>query len=349
MKRLLLIPYRYFRFMQYFTANYKPIGISNIFWCLFNGFFPKNFILFKLATSNSSEFVTDYEENFRVCRINKNTEILNNKLLFPEVIGGYFKTPETRALIYAGKFLPYHTTSCFGEQAAILHLKTRGPLILKPFDGDGGIGIVKVSCINEEIFQWNGVEITEDKLLKNFSTLNGYMVSDFVNQASYSNTIFSGSVNTIRLLTMVDPQTGEPFIGAAAHRIGNSGSAPVDNCAMGGYTAAIDLETGKLSAATATKFKSSTPPYYATHPDSGAPIEGVVIPNWKELEKEVLSLHSKLRFISYIGWDIVAGEDGKFYILEGNDGADLKLHQAHAPLLQNPAVKAFYKYHKAIK
>lgn len=349
MKKLLLIPYRYIRFLQYFRDNYKPIGIKNLWWCLSHGFFPKNFILFKLASANRAEYVSDFEENFRISLINRNTEILNNKLLFPEIIGNYFKTPACFALIYAGKFLPYHTDSRFDEQAAIQHLKKNGSLILKPFDGDGGIGIVKISGIDDKSWQWNGKVVTQEELFKNFSQLNGYMISEFVKQAAYSNTIFNGSVNTIRLLTMVNPYTGLPFIGAAAHRIGNSSSAPVDNCAMGGFTAPIDIETGKLGIATATKFKATIPPYYTNHPDSGSPIKDVVIPNWEKLCEEIIALHTRLSFISYIGWDIVAGEDGNFYILEGNDGADLKLHQAHAPLLKNPMVREFYFFHRAIK
>lgn len=349
MKKLLLIPYRYIRFLQYFRMYYKPIGISNLVWCLIHGFFPKNFILFKLANANREEYVTDFEENFRISQINKHTEILNNKLLFPEVIGSFFKTPESFALIYAGKFLPYHPISQFDEEAAIRHLNNDGVLILKPFDGDGGLGIVKVSSIKEGVYLWNGIEVNVQQLRIRFSQLNGYMVSDFVKQADYSNSIFKDSVNTIRLLTMINPNTGKPFIGAAAHRIGNVASAPVDNCAMGGFTAAIDIETGRLGIATATKFKSSQPPYYSSHPDSGAPIEKVTIPDWKKLCEEILNLHARLNFISYIGWDIVAGKDGHFYILEGNDGADLKLHQAHAPLLRNPAVREFYTFHKAVK
>lgn len=349
LKAILLKPYQRYRFLKYFFKYRRPIGIKNSLWCLTHGFFPTQFILFNLKENDPSLYVTDFEENFRISQINRNTEVLNNKLVFPEILGNFFKSPPIFSLLFSGKFIPFHTDSGFDEAAALEYLGNVGALILKPFDGDGGVGIVKLSFKSENVFLWNGVEISIEELKQKFSQLNGYMVSGFVNQAAYSNAIFNGSVNTIRLLTLIDPKTQMPFIGAAAHRIGNAKSAPVDNCAMGGFTAAIDIESGVLGAATSTKFQSAMPPCYTVHPDSGAAIEGVIIPQWSRLCKEITALHTRLNFISYIGWDIVAGADGCFYILEGNDGADLKLHQAHAPLLRNPAVKAFYLFHRAIK
>jgi hypothetical protein len=47
---------------------------------------------------------------------------------------------------------------------------------------------------------------------------------------------FSGAVNTMRFLTISDPDICEPFIPAAAHRFGNRASAPVDNLVAGGMT-----------------------------------------------------------------------------------------------------------------
>jgi hypothetical protein len=146
---------------------------------------------------------------------------------------------------------------------------------------------------------------------------------------------------------MVDPETGKPFVAAAAHRIGNEMSFPVDNCAMGGFTAAIDVETGIMGKAIRTKVKSRNLEWFSNHPDSGTQIEGFQIPNWANIRDKVLDIASNISFVPYIGWDIVLTPDG-FTIIEGNDGPDLKLHQVHKPLLSDARIKRFYAYHGVI-
>lgn len=349
MKKLLLPLYFKYRFTRYFIKFYKPIGVLNLIWCYLNGFFPRNYILFDLKNKDPKLFITDYEENFKISRINKNPQVLNDKLLFPEIIGSFFKTPKILALIYQGKFIPYKPESKFVESEALYYLKQNQSLILKPIDGDGGIGIVKVSWNEDQSkYNWNGELISENDLRNRWKKLNNYLVSDFVTQGEYSKKLFSDAVNTVRVVSMIDPMTGNPFIALAAHRIGNLKSAPVDNCAMGGFTAPIDIPTGQLGIASATKFEGIVKPNYPQHPDSGSPIQGVVIPHWEQLKEEICLLHNRLNYISYIGWDIVHGDDGRFYLLEGNDQVDLKLHQAHQPLLVDEQIKRFYTHHLVI-
>lgn len=349
MKQYLLPLYFQYRFTKYFFQFIKPIGFKNLIWCYFNGFFPKNFVLFNLSKNDPKYYVSDFEENFKISRINKNPQVLNNKLVFPEIIGSFFKAPQIHALIYQGKLLPYKPESEFTETFALQYLKSGNAIIMKPIDGDGGIGIVKVYFDSIQAkYNWNGNLIQEEELLKRFSTLNNYLVSDFVKQGEYTATLYSNAVNTIRIMSMIDPETGRPFVAFAAHRIGNDQSAPVDNCAMGGYTAPIDVKTGTMGAASASKFSGMTKPHYPIHPHSGNPIEGVVIPQWEKLKHEICELHGRLNYINYIGWDIVYAADGHFYLLEGNDQVDLKLHQVHSPLLLDSAVKKFYTYHIGI-
>ena len=349
MKKYLLPLYFQYRFTQYFFQFLKPIGIKNLIWCYFNGFFPKNFILFNLSENDPKNYISDFEENFKISRINKNPQVLNNKLVFPEIIGSFFKAPKIHTLIYQGCFLPYKPESDFTEEVALQYLQAGNALILKPIDGDGGIGIVKIYFDSlKRGYNWNGSILNEADLRNRLHTLNNYLVSDFVKQGAYTSNLYAHAVNTIRIMSMIDPETGKPFIGFAAHRIGNDKSAPVDNCAMGGYTAPIDVKTGEMGAASASKFDGMKKPHYPVHPHSGSPIEGVIIPEWEKLKEEICALHSRLSYINYIGWDIVHGADGCFYLLEGNDQVDLKLHQVHRPLLLDEAVRKFYKYHQGI-
>ena len=145
---------------------------------------------------------------------------------------------------------------------------------------------------------------------------------------------------------MIHPDTGRAFMAAAAHRIGTEKSFPVDNCAAGGLTASINMETGIMGKAVTTK-NSDKLNWLTHHPDTNAPIEGVAIPGWGKMTSDILDMANNFSFIPYIGWDIVITNDG-FVIIEGNDGPDIKLHQVHQPLLVNPDVKRFYQYHHVI-
>ena len=173
MKQYLLPLYFQYRFTKYFFQFIKPIGFKNLIWCYFNGFFPKNFVLFNLSKNDPKNYVSDFEENFKISRINKNPQVLNNKLVFPEIIGSFFKAPRIHALIYQGKLLPYKPESEFTETFALQYLKSGNAIIMKPIDGDGGIGIVKVYFDSIQAkYNWNGNLIQEEEPLKRFSTLN---------------------------------------------------------------------------------------------------------------------------------------------------------------------------------
>lgn len=340
--------YQRYKYLKYFRKFYRPIGLYNTVWCFFNGFFPKHFILFDLKRNDPSLYVSDYEENFRISRINKATRLINNKILFTEIVRSTVVMPEIKGVIEAGNFVEYADTGCLDMQDLLQYIRTTDGVIFKPIDGDGGEGIYLVRYKGDG-YLWNQKEVSEDQLLKSISKLNYYYISDLVTQHPYSATFYPFSVNTIRIITFMDPVLKKPYIALAAHRIGNEVSRPVDNCAKGGLTAEINIETGKLSKAVRTYFEGKTPTWYAQHPDTGAQIEGFEIPGWESIKQKTLHLAENFSFLPSIGWDIVVLPTGELTVLEANSGADLKLHQVHRPLLANQNIAAFYKYYGAIK
>lgn len=321
-----------------------PIGKK--VWCLTHGFFSKNYVLYNLHSNNYKDYITDFQENFRANRINKFSALFNNKLAFTELVKSRLKMPKVKGLIQDGKFVRYGSHSCENLSQLLDYIKVKG-VILKPIEGDGGEGIYLAKYENGK-FYWNQTLSSIEEIKEKILRLNYYFISDLVHQHQYSNEIFSKSINTIRILTMIDPYSNDSIIAAAAHRIGNNNSLPVDNCAKGGFTAKIDVETGVLGKAVATYYKGDTPTWYGHHPDSGASIEGIQIPNWKEIIDQIKVLSNELSFMKYVGWDIVLQPDGTITLLEANDGADLKLHQVHEPLLVNSSVVNFYKYYKVV-
>ena len=346
-KSYLLPYYKRYKYLYYFKKYNKDVVIKNKLWCLFNGFFPRNYILYNLMENNAEEYISDYQENFKMAGINKKAGIINNKLFFIELIRPFVFVPPVRGLFEQGRFVQYGLDSLTSVESLIDFIRSSPGVVMKPIEGDGGEGIIKVYCSNE-YFIWNNESLMLLELNKRLSVLDHYFISDIVTQHAYSSSLYNDSVNTVRILTMIDAVDGNPFIAAAAHRIGNSRSKPVDNCAKGGLTANINIETGALGSAVRTYFSGEKPTWYTHHPDTNCKIEGLIIPNWSRIKETILQLALNFSFNPYIAWDIVVLPNGKITILEANDGADLKLHQVHQPLLANERVKNFYKHYKVI-
>lgn len=343
-KELALPFYQRFKYLKYFRKFYRPIGLSNLVWCFANGFFPKNYILFGFKKNDPSNYITDYEENFRISRINKEAKLINNKIIFTEIVKSVVPMPAVKGIIDAGKFVEYATSGCTSMNNLLQYIRNSTGVIFKPIDGDGGVGIFLVKYLDNQ-YWWNQSVVSEEQLRDLIGDLHYYYISDLVEQNAYSSQFYTHSVNTIRILTFMDPVLGKPFIAVAAHRIGNEVSRPVDNCAKGGLTAAINIETGELSKAVRTYFDGAEPIWYAKHPDTGAQIEGFVIPGWEAIKIKTLELAEKFSFLPSIGWDMVVLPDGSVTVLEANSGADLKLHQVHKPLLLDNRIREFYQYY----
>lgn len=149
------------------------------------------------------------------------------------------------------------------------------------------------------------------------------------------------ATNTIRVLTVPDvTKSKQPFIAIAVQRIGTELSAHVDNWTQGGLSAKIDVETGRLSRAGQLP-DDRAPKWFTHHPDNGVPIEGAQVPFWEETKQLVMDASSRLKFMEYVGWDIIISPTGPV-ILEANINSGMNVLQVHGPLLADPRVKAYY-------
>jgi hypothetical protein len=149
------------------------------------------------------------------------------------------------------------------------------------------------------------------------------------------------ATNTIRVLTMPEVTQGKrPFIAIAVQRIGTELSDHVDNWTQGGLSARIDVETGQLSAAGQLP-DDRVPKWFTHHPDNGVPIEGAQVPFWEETKQLIMDASSRLKFMEYVGWDIIISPTGPV-ILEANINSGMNVLQVHGPLLADPRVRAYY-------
>ena len=179
-------------------------------------------------------------------------------------------------------------------------LKENPEFMLKPYDGLGGHGVIKMT--SDEV---GSVDEFYDKLLAQHLFVEGY-----VKQNSEINRLCSASVNTIRVMTF--GYNGKSQILYAAMRIGN-GINHCDNFHQGGMGCSLDIETGKLIGNAVDKDLN----VFECHPTSGVKFDGFQIPNWEKAKNMVLEaalVHDK---IHVVGWDVAITEDGATFI-EGN-------------------------------
>jgi hypothetical protein len=157
--------------------------------------------------------------------------------------------------------------------------------------------------------------------------------------------ITSGALATIRLVTMRTIEAVvQPVL--AYYRI-PTGTAMIDSYCVGGLAASIDLPTGRLGRA-ASLAMSSAAESTDSHPDTGDPITGVVLPDWPATVALAKRAHAVAPGLApVIGWDIALTPEGPL-LVEGNipPGAAMQV-AAELPMGETPLVACMIAYLRA--
>jgi hypothetical protein len=275
--------------------------------------------------------------------------LIRNKLVFHSIMARWpGATPALYAIIDRG------TVRC--DPALVDGLlqvglsaicRLRGALFLKPVRGVGGGGSYVVEQ-GESGYRLDGVPCSEAALDAMAARCKQYLVSERIEQAEYASRIYPGAVATMRIVTLRDPDVGEVFIAGAVHRFGSKLSGHVDNWSQAGLCAAVDLDGGRLGPA-------ATPPDYgpvvwhARHPETGAAIEGAVVPQWDRIKDRVLEWATGFPFVDFMGWDVALDSSGAVRAIEANSRPDMSLFQVRAPILTDPRVRRFFEAHGVVR
>lgn len=290
---------------------------------LLRGFLSQRAQLYPFDRFDPRWFINDWavENRFRWINPAEVQGQLGNKLflhLLLRELGFAHLTAPLIGVVAHGRF-----TSFSSHSSLVDAFRTHGELIVKPIDGFGGRGVLRLQSV---------ASIPADGM---------FVIEGLLQQHAYAATIFPGAANSIRVLTL--RLGGEPpFIAAAAHRFGGRQSAPVDNFSRGGISALVDLATGVLSAGRSNPgYHASS--HHATHPDTGSSFAGTVVPRWSEVKALALELMARVPGVQIVGWDFCVTPDG-IRLIEGNGsvpGTDLI--QAHRPLLLDARTRRFFR------
>lgn len=337
---------------EFFSNSYlKNLSFTQIVWCYINGFLPKEYFAFDLARNKPDKYLSRLN-NIRRATINgEYSDLIGDKILFEKHIKTVIQGIENLDVI---ENVGYIDNGCFKslkrdiESEKFSSLRTlldKKDLILKPVSGSRGIGVLLLQkaedhyLLDHKRYSWTQLESF-------LSTLNNYLIQERFIQVGFSHDIYPESLNCLRICTMMDPQTNEPFIPYALHRFGSCDSGYTDNSSRGGISAVI-CPDGRLEKGR-TLNKDGVIEVYESHPLTNKPIYNEKIPNWEQISASLLEMVRRMPYLKNIGWDVVLS-DNKAYILEGNIGPGVNIIQVHKPMIEIPRAWEFFQHHGFFK
>lgn len=155
-----------------------------------------------------------------------------------------------------------------------------------------------------------------------FRSIGNCAIQRRIEQHAALEEIISGSVATIRVKTVRDPD-GIAGVRAAYLRLGRAGSSWVESETS--IRVAIVSADGQLdTAGYAADWARSL-----HHPDSGFRFEGFVVPGYPAATELALRLHATIPHLNVVGWDLATCADETVRLIEWNGAhCDIKFSEA---------------------
>jgi hypothetical protein len=333
--------FRWWKFPRY-AAHAKELPLATRVRCFVKGFFPDKIHLYPFDKHGWNLFVND-RQLLGTARINgQYNGLLDDKEMFGLIMRHFAKVPNTLAVVRNGRLM-WRDGAAETDRRVVDLIRREKKVFVKPTDGVGGERARLLEYKDSEYWQ-NARIIDPESLERQVLESSSALISEYVQQGAYANRLFPGTVNTIRILTMLDPTSGTPFIAGAVQRVGRAESVPVDNFSSGGLVCSIDLDTGRLGKGKLTHLPAQ---WQDRHPDTGLVFEDQIIPNWDAIRSEVLGIAASLPMLSYVAWDIAVLDDG-ISIIEANGWSALSIFQMREPMLKDPRIREFYEHHGII-
>jgi hypothetical protein len=235
-----------------------------------------------------------------------------------------------------GRFAEYCAEHGIRTVPILMRLDGRDPgrllpdedLFIKPKTGRGGRGAERWDRIGLSLFRSpSGDELSGADLLARLLARSRHqplLVQPRLRPHRDLVPITAGALPTARVLTCLD-EHGEPEVMAAMLRTSFGENRTVDNLHAGGIGSLIDIASGALGKVSNLGTDARLG-WLSTHPDTGAPIEGKVLPFWHETKARAIAAHRHFSDRVVVGWDIAILEDGPIFV-EGNGNPDLDILQ----------------------
>jgi hypothetical protein len=299
--------------------------------------------LYGFPQVDSQDYLPDFHATHLIKPINNSLAFYQHKLVQRALLlaAGIPQTP-TVAALWGGRIVlhPFSGREEPVEWDRLVRwlLDDGGRFIVKPENGGRGADTYLLENQGGELISSRGERRRPFRLADLAGRLT--LIERWMQQAEAWSRLFPHTLNTIRALTLWPRNEPEPFLARAIQRIGTSANIPCDNFAGGGIAVEVDLATGRLGRG---RRKSAGAPVVSHHPDTGAAIEGVMLPHWREIVGTVLRAARSMPMNCYVGWDVFVDASGQVIIGEASGSTDVDIYQVHRGLLADPRVRAFFE------
>lgn len=233
-------------------------------------------------------------------------KVLEDKNIFPFIAEkAKVKMPKT-ILFNTFGMLCDENNHCINMKSSIDILNNAGYVFVKPTIESGSARGIFTANFKD------GIDLKSGKRIEDVidSKKQNYVVQGFVKCSQEIANLYSGCVNTFRIMTY---RWKDGFhVMPGVFRIG-SGGGEVDNAHAGGMFIAID-DDGILRGKAMTEFMT----VYEKHPDSGILFDGYKINGYPKVVEAALKLHSMIPVIGSIAWDFTIDETDSPLLIEAN-------------------------------
>lgn len=210
------------------------------------------------------------------------------------------------------------------------------PLVAKPIDGVFSMGVINAVSVDpatELIQSVTGAALPVDEVAERIMAHpGGYLIQRALQPPISIASMSGGRLCSVRVLVLLT--RAGPVIHRAALKVPLSCNVADNYWRPGNRLGAIDLASGQvMRVVTGTAQDLRRDP---VHPETGVPIEGMMIPEWSMIRDLVSTVAPLFPGIRTQSWDIALTDRGAV-LLEINWGGDLHLHQfAHGEGILDP-------------
>jgi len=203
------------------------------------------------------------------------------------------------------------------KQKVIDFMTKTKKFMVKPTNTCCGKGIRKINLLSDNVSPENLYNtLISDKY--------NFILEEIITQHDDLNKLYSGSVNTARIVTL--RKNNITRVICAFLRVGNGNF--VDNFNSGGMVAPIDVNTGTIYANAVDKKKN----VYKNHPITNTKFTGFRLPDWDKAKNLCISASDIIPQLGYIAWDVCFTPETPC-LVEANEypGYDLYQLPEHIP------------------
>jgi hypothetical protein len=208
----------------------------------------------------------------------------------------------------AGAGLPSPRIRALWDGREILWMDERGNKPLESLLTQAGDGVLK-DCTGGQgkgvhLFRVDAGQLILDGRPTDMNTLRAgiegrWLIQDLVTQHPRMNELYPRSINTVRVVTVM--QDREPRLFCANGRFGVGGQNK-DNWSIGGITIAVDTDKGCFRGR--GLYKPGYGTWATRHPDTRMELDGFALPFWPETCELVLRAHKLFYGFHSLGWDV---------------------------------------------